>query len=218
MASILAPPETGALTPRDLEARFGQIPLWRIVTEVPPGEGTEDDVLRLHAESKTLCELVDGILVRKTMGSFESFVAMQLALHLGNFVHSLKPVPGWVLGEGGMLKLWPERIRIPDVCYISRDQTCDGKFPRDEAIAQLYPDLAVEVLSKSNTRREMQGKLEDYFQSGTRLAWLIDPVGQTAEVYTSPEQKTMVPKGGMLTGDPVLPGLAIPLASLFVTD
>ena len=46
----------------------------------------------------------------------------------------------------------------------------------------------VEVLSEGNTEREMQRKLSEYFQSGTRLVWYIDSQHRTARIYTTPSQ------------------------------
>lgn len=209
--STTAPPAV-SWTLAELATRFGPMPAWRILSDPPPGEASEDDVIRLHAENKQLCELVDSVLVRKTMGAYESAVGVILATYLLQFVKPRKL--GIVLGEAGMLQLWPGRIRIPDVCFISKDQLPDGQLPRRPAIPDLYPDLAVEVLSESNTTAEMTEKLHDYFQAGTRLVWYIDPSKRQAEVYTSIEEKSMVMETGSLTGEPVLPGLTIPLAEV----
>jgi Uma2 family endonuclease len=203
-------------TPAALEARFGAIPLWRIVTDPPPGSATEEDVDDLFNRSKTLCELVDGVLVRKTVGSYESYLGGELFRLISNFIHGKKL--GWALPADGMLRLWPGAVRIPDACFISIGQTPDGKFPRDQRIADLFPDLAVEVLSPSNTPQEMTDKLADYFQSGTRLVWLIDPATKSAEVYTTIDHRQVVPTNGVLSGEPVLPGLEIVLAELFAND
>lgn len=200
----------------DLAQRFGAIPLSRIALDPPPGQATEEDVDQWEQRANRLFELVDGVLVEKTMGTYESLVAVEVACLLRNRVKPLRL--GWILGPDGMLRLWPGRIRIPDACFISKDQTPDGKFPRGERIASLFPDLAVEVLSDSNTREEMAEKLQDYFQSGTRLVWYIDPIPQTAEVFTAVDQRTIVTRGGQLSGEPVLPGLTIGLADLFDID
>jgi Uma2 family endonuclease len=79
----------------------------------------------------------------------------------------------------------------------------------------LVPDLAVEVLSKSNTRREMKIKREEYFQGGARLVWEINPKKQSARVYTSPNQFQEIGPDGALDGDDVLPGFVLPLKRLF---
>jgi Uma2 family endonuclease len=203
-------------TAAQLAERFGPIVLSRISFDPPPGQATEDDVDRWEQRSNRLFELVDGVLVEKAMGSYEALIALDIGRILANHVKPRRL--GWVLGADGMLRLWPGRIRIPDACFISKEQTPDGKFPRGERIASLYPDLAVEVLSESNTREEMAEKLRDYFQSGTRLVWYIDPVTQTAEVFTAADQRSEVPRGGRLSGEPVLSGFEIALASLFDVD
>lgn len=215
MSSLLTPPATG-WTATDLARRFGPMPLWRFCFDPPPGEATEDDVERLDVHHDIHCELVDGVLVRKTMSSFASLLATRLATILNLFV--LPRHLGWVLGADGMLRLWPGRVRIPDVSFISRDQSPDGQFPRMPAIADLFPDLAVEVLSDSNTDEEMTEKRSDYFQAGTRLVWIIDPKTKTAEVYTAVDQRRSIPTDGVLFGEPVLPGLTIPLATVFDID
>jgi Uma2 family endonuclease len=213
-AMLDAPPQPLTLT--DLALRFGPMPAWRLMTDRPLGEATEDDVDDLQQRTKLLAELVDGVLVRKTMGSFESLIAGEIFGMLRDFVKQQRL--GWVLPADGMLCLWPGRVRIPDACFISKEQTPDGKFPRGERIANLYPDLAVEVLSDSNTREEMDEKLRDYFQAGARLVWYLDPRARTADVYTAVDRKVTIPADGHLTGDPVLPGLTISLADLFNVD
>jgi Uma2 family endonuclease len=77
------------------------------------------------------------------------------------------------------------------------------------------PDLAVEIISDSNTRREMDLKLREYFLAGTQLVWYIDPETHTAEAYTAPDVVTHVPADGALDGGDVLPGFRLPLATLF---
>ncbi|MBI1346765.1 Uma2 family endonuclease [bacterium] len=206
-------PDTALWTITDLAERFGPMPAWRILSNPSPGEATEEDVERLLAEGKQLCELVDSILIRKTMGAYESAVGIILATYILQFVKPRKL--GIVLGEAGMLQLWPGRVRIPDVCFISKDQLPDGTLPRKPSIPELYPDLSVEVLSESNTPAEMSEKLRDYFQAGSRLVWYIDPARKLAEIYTSPDHRTVIDSQGMLDAAPVLPGLTIPLADVF---
>ncbi len=76
------------------------------------------------------------------------------------------------------------------------------------------PDLAVEVLSISNTPKEIAQRIADFFRAGTRLFWVIDPKTATAEVYTSPTESRYLGKSGILDGGDVLPGFRLPLAKL----
>ena len=123
---------------------------------------------------------------------------------------------GVVLGADGFLRLRPRLVRIPDVSFISWDQIPSGEFPT-EPIASLYPDLAVEVLSEGNTSREIARKLDEYFEAGCRLAWIIDPENRTADVYTAPDQCTHLRASQSLDGGEVLPGFKLSLKELFAS-
>jgi Uma2 family endonuclease len=209
MATATATPETFA----ELLEQLGDVPPERIRLRPYPGTATERDVLKMHAlPRKRLYELIDGVLVEKAMGTPEALVEMMLAYLMMQHVeeHDL----GIVLGASGMLRILPNQVRIPDVSFISWDRLPEGKLP-PEPIARLAPDLAVEVLSPSNTKKEMERKLRDYFEAGVRLAWLIDPASQTAEVYTSPTEVRRVGKNQALDGEDVLPGFRLPLKQLF---
>ena len=196
----------------NLQQHLGGIPLERIRLYPPPGMATEKDLLALLDREKRICELVDGVLVEKTMGYYES----QIALLIGHFIHSFLDQHnlGILLGEAGTLRILPEQVRIPDVAFICWERFPNGKLPR-EPIPSLAPDLAIEVLSKSNTEGEMQRKLRDYFEAGVRLVWYIDPDSQTAIVYTAADQSSAISTGGVLDGGDVLPGFTLSLAELF---
>jgi Uma2 family endonuclease len=197
----------------ELRERLGNVPFERILLKPLPGTATERDAVRLlEGPEKRICELIDGVLVEKAVATNESLLAMQVGRLLGNHVDSSDM--GVILGEAGLLRLEPGLVRAPDVSFIAWDNIPDREMPTD-AIAPLAPDLAVEVLSKKNTAAEIDRKLRDYFLSGTKLAWVIDPKTQTAKVYTSPVDVTLVGKRGSLDGGGVVPGFRLSLADLF---
>ena len=211
-----APPLTDigstSWTAVDLVDRFGPIPLERILNPPEAGTATVQDVIRLHDEQNRLCELIDGTLVEKVMGFFESILAGALIEALRQFVYPRGL--GEVAGEGGMVELLPDQVRIPDVCFVSKERVAAAKL-RQDPVPEFAPDLAVEVLSKSNTRQEMERKLVDYFASGVRLVWYIDPPTQVVRVYTAPDQVVELRRGDTLTGGEVLPGFELSLESYF---
>jgi Uma2 family endonuclease len=197
----------------DLLERLGGIPGYRLIVVPPPGQATEADVLRwLEAPRKRICELIDGMLVEKGMGYAESMLGAYVAEKLNAHVRPRNL--GLVSIADGTLRLWAGRVRIPDVAFTSWDRMPGRKRP-PEPIPDLCPDIAVEVLSDSNTAREMVLKREDYFTAGVRLVWEIDPEDRTVAVYTSPTDVTDLTAVDTLTGDPVLPGFTLPLAELF---
>jgi Uma2 family endonuclease len=214
-AAAAPSPGTPAAAPQtlaDLVRQLGGVPLERIRCQPPPGTATEEDVLRPVDGEKRLFELVDGTLVAKAMGYYESVLAMVLGRLIGEFLdqHDL----GLVSGEAGMLRLAPGQVRGPDVAFVRWERFPGGKMPT-EPIPGLAPDLAVEVLSRGNTEAEMQRKLHEYFAAGVRLVWYLDPEPRTVRVYTGPTEMRLLTEGETLEGDPVLPGFRLLIREWF---
>ena len=202
---------TKDMTVADLVELFGPMPAGRIRTNPAPGTATEQDVIDIEARESRLCELVDGVLVEKTVGIYESYLAVRIIHLLAGFVERY-PL-GIVLGADGMMRLAPGLVRIPDASFVSWDQLPGRRVPR-VPIADLAPDLAVEVISPSNTTREMERKLQEYLAAGVRLVWYVHPEPQEVHVYTA-ERHDVLTIDQELSGDDVLPGFALPLRQLF---
>lgn len=192
--------------------RLGDIPLHRIRMRPLPGTATEEDVVRLNERKVSLFELVEGTLVEKAMGAREALVATCLIITLGEYVRRHKL--GKVLGADAMLRLMPGLVRLPDVTFLSWARLPKGE-EKKKAAWDVGPDLAVEVLSKSNTRGEIARKLREYFFAECRLAWVINPKTSTADVYTAPDERQRISRTGVLDGGDVVPGFRLVLSELF---
>ena len=200
-------------TVADLLDRLGGVPAERVRYYPLPGTATEQDVIDIEAREDRLVELVDGVLVEKQSGYDESLLAGWVGALLN--VHVVPRKLGWVSGAGGAMRILPGQVRMPAVGFVSREHAPGGRRPRGP-IADLSPDLAVEVLSASNTVAEMDRKRREYFAGGTRLVWVVDPVARTVAVYTSPEAPSAVlDQHGTLDGGDVLPGFTLDLHALF---
>jgi Uma2 family endonuclease len=200
------------LTLADILRQLGGISPKRIRFRPAPGTATEEDVVKIRDRERRLFELVDGVLVEKVMGYWESVLAIELAGLLRDFVKPRKL--GTLAGEAGMLRLSPGLVRIPDLSFISRARLAHHRRAL-APILPLAPDLAIEVVSEGNTRREMARKVSEYFASGCRLVWLVDPRTRTVAVDTSTAQPIMLTEKQVLTGGDVLPGFRLPLRKLF---
>src|SRR5947208_1798811 len=132
----------------DLLARLGGVPAHRVRFYPMPGTATVADVVAIDAHEDRLFELIDGVLVEKCMGFWESYLAMLLVTALNNWVVPRKL--GVVTGPDGMVRLFPGMVRIPDVAFAAWSRFPGGK-PNDDPVPAIAPDLAVEVLSESNT-------------------------------------------------------------------
>jgi Uma2 family endonuclease len=196
----------------DLQKHLGDIPAERIRLFPPPGYATEKDVVEIEAREDRLCELEDGILVEKPMGWYESLIALLIGTRIRGFLddHDL----GQALTADGSLKILPGIVKIPDVSFIGW-----SRFPKERVkrrpIPALIPDLVVEVLSETNTQKEMDAKLKRYFEAGVRLVWYVDPETRGAVSYTSPTDATQIGPDGELNGGEVLPGFTLSVPWLF---
>jgi Uma2 family endonuclease len=177
-----------------------------------PGTATERDVIHAHDHEDSLCELVEGTLVEKAMGYEE---AMATAILLADIVIYLRLNPvGFVAGADGILKLTTGLVRIPDISFVSRERLPGRKFPK-KPVPELAIDLAVEVLSKGNTKAEMERKLREYLDAGARLVWYVEPKKRIVRVFTGPGRPTILRDGDTLDGGDVLPGFRVSLKALF---
>jgi Uma2 family endonuclease len=189
---------------------LGDVPLERIIFDPWPGTATEADLLHFVAREK-LCELIDGTLVEKPVGWAEAIIATYLSAEL--VAYCKRTGAGIVSGADSTMRMSSSgRVRLPDVAFVST-----ARVPRTPAaIPTLAPDLAVEVLSESNTPNELDKNLREYFDFGTRLAWVIDPPTRRVAVYHHAGEPTRVlSEADHLGGEQVLPGFSLPVSDLF---
>ncbi len=196
----------------EIALRLGDIPLTRIIWL--PRAATEEDAVRFCKAQRPV-ELIEGFLVEKAMGFRESLLAAALIMFLKNYTSPRKL--GLVGAPDAMMRLRPGLIRLPDVSFISWPRLLAADA-HTKTIAPLGPDLAVEILSEGNTSQEIDQKRRDFFASGTKLVWIIDPKARTAKVYDDPEhpnQMALIRETEVLHGGSVLPGFELALADLF---
>ncbi len=208
-------PRTCSEEPRtaaDLMKSLGDIPASRIRMDVPPGKATEADVLRILDRENRVCEIVEGTLVEKTVGYEESTVAGFLLTFLNNFL--IQNDLGIAAGPDGTLRLTTGLLRVPDVSFISWGRLPGRRRPT-KPVPRLALDLAVEILSRSNSKSEMERKVREYFDAGLILVWLIDPRKRSARVFTSPVNVILLNEDDSLDGGEVLPGFRLVLRDLF---
>jgi Uma2 family endonuclease len=207
---VPTPPRRGPRTIADLLRRLG-VPANRVLAVPPPGTATEQDLLEAIDRLGRPLELINGTLVEKAVGNDESAVAAYLV-----YVLSAVVVPGklgTIFGADSLFRCLPRRVRSPDVAFVAKSQIPNGR--PTTPIWGFGPALVVEVLSRSNTRREMQLKRRLLFGAGTELFWIVDPRRRTVRVYTDPRQFTTLTATDRLTGGTVLPGFDVSVADVF---
>jgi Uma2 family endonuclease len=184
-----------------------------IATSQPPKKVWTEADLQALPDNGYIHELVDGELVMSPKNNFEHGIICTRLLSAME-THSRTHRLGVVLASSTGFWMHNRNCRAPDISFIARARLAGFK-PSTRKFFQGAPDLAVEILAPSNTRREIDERLKDFFASGTRLAWIIDPEEKCVEVCRSPEDRALVGPDGFLDGTQLLPGFRHPIADLF---
>jgi Uma2 family endonuclease len=171
--------------------------------------------LQALPEDGFIHELIDGEIVMSPKNDFfHSDICSELVLALRSFVKANHL--GTVLESNAGFRMSNTNIRAPDVSFVSYARMKELGFKRtSRRFFPGAPDLAVEVLSLNNTRKEINERLKDFFSSGTMLAWIIDPKSKRVEVCRSFTERRWVGSDGFLDGEDLLPGFRYPIADLF---
>ena len=178
---------------------------------------TIDDVWRLSQQTEHEADrycLIDGeLFVTMSPGELHGTLASEIARLIGNFV--FENDLGRVTVETGYHPAGSrETLLLPDVAFRSKTR---APGPARAGFVPTMPDLAVEVLSPSNTLDELRRKAQVYLRHGTALVWLVNPDEKTVEVWrkTADGETINETADGVLNGESVLPGFALDLDSLF---
>jgi Uma2 family endonuclease len=167
------------------------------------------------AEPDGLYEIVDGQVVEKpTMGALQVWIAGRLARWLHRFYPGEEV--GQVVSEGLFVIDRARRLnRRPDVAFVTRERWPLDKPTPDTWAWDVVPDLAVEIISATNTADDAVVKTTEYLRAGTRLVWVIYTSLRQIYVYDSPTSVRILQDGDELDGGAVLPGFRVPLTDLF---
>jgi len=164
-------------------------------------------------EDGYLHEIVNGELVMSPKNNWQhGEICARLLTAMKAFadLHRLGAV--WDSSTGFWMQ--SRNCRAPDISFVSKGRL-KGLRRSSPAFFQGAPDLAVEVLSPSTSRRELDERLKDFFASGTRLAWVIDPARELVEICQSPTDRRLLGPGGHLDGGDLLPAFTYAVADLF---
>jgi Uma2 family endonuclease len=160
------------------------------------------------------CELVRGKVTRMSpAGGKHGLVALRIGAAIDGFARPRKLGDVFAAETGFYIEHDPDTIRAPDVSFLSRERIPVGGIP-DEFIP-IVPDLAVEVLSPSDTWKEVDRKAAEYLRAGVRLVWGVEPRTRCARVYRSGRAVLELTESQALIGEDVLPGFELELCDIF---
>ena len=157
-------------------------------------------------------ELVDGELIdmdgAPLHGEISGEIYLLLKLHIRATGLPLR------VGVCTGFQMSPRTLRFPDVHVTTRERMAAydevaGGFPR------FAPDVAIEVVSPSNTPAEMDRKTAEYFANGARAVWLAYPIPRTVTIRRPGMPEQILRDDAILHGDPEIPGFACRVSEIF---
>lgn len=168
----------------------------------------------LHIDdSDSLYEIIDGQRVEKVMSLFANRWAAIVYFYLQRY--ALESKNGTPCLETLFKLPGVNRERRPDVSYItSQSWPIDRPIPRGDAW-QFAPDLAIEIVSPRNYSEDVIGKVNEYFQAGSKQVWVIWPRERKFYIYLSPDAIRCLKPTDHLEGGDLLPGFRLSMAELF---
>ncbi|MEG4283886.1 Uma2 family endonuclease [Microcoleus sp. A006_D1] len=183
--------------------------------ETPPDQKiwTDAEFMALNRDGHRY-EIVNGELIDMgNSGAKHGYVCSILMILLGGYVHIQKL--GAMFDSSTAFKMKSGNKRSPDVSFMAK-QRLQGLDELPDGYLEGAPDLAVEILSPSNTVEEIHNKLVEYFENGARLVWVIHPKEQYVLVYRSAQSPDRLLKSAdSLDGEDIVPDFTLAVAELF---
>ena len=174
---------------------------------------TAEDLLELDGKG-IKGELIRGVFCETVSTGIEhGEIAGNFIIGLGTHVKPRKL--GRVFGSDSGIRLerGPDTVREPDVGYISAEKLPLGT--RITGYSEVVPDLVVEIVSPSDTVREMYDRACMWLRHGVRLVWVAYPDTRTVDVFRQDATTVTLSEDDVLDGDPVLPRFTLPVREVF---
>jgi len=179
-------------------------------TLTPAENLTEEQLLSMPHLGKT--EMIDGKLIVAPAGFEHGDVALALAGELRNHVRKHKL--GRVVDSSTGFWMRSGNLLSPDVAFVAAARLQGLKrLPRKYFRGS--PDLVAEVLSPNDRPAEIERKIAEYFETDTRLLWLVDPEQRTVQVYRDGRVTRTLRGNEAIDGEDVVPGFVLKLEDLF---
>lgn len=143
-------------------------------------------------------------------GARHGHVISKLSRLIGNFAEerNLRLIIG--PGAGLLVSQPPDTVRAPDLMFYPKERLDPSSIPR--SYLQEPPDLVVEVVFPTDSRSDIEAKVEEHLNMGVKATWLLDP--QRRAVTVLPQRRNLK-EGDILEEGDVLPGFSIPVPALF---
>jgi Uma2 family endonuclease len=183
-----------------------------MVVAAPPKLMTVDELAVMPDGERY--ELNHGRLVEREMNATSGYVAGKIFRKLDEHCERSQLAVAFIDGVGFTLR--PDEVdllRKPDASVVLKSRLPGGQIP--DSRFGLSPDLAVEVLSPSDVAYDVQVKIQDYLDAGTKVVWLAKPQTKRITVYRPDGTEVTFGPNDEITAEEVLPGFRMTVRDVF---
>lgn len=165
-------------------------------------------------------ELHQGVVVKMPLirDLRHEHIASNLHGYLWSYITPRK-LGRCTLEQGGFDATLPgetdETTYGPDITFSTNERVALQQVAIARGDYAPAPDLAAEVVSASQSKKDVTERSERWLAAGTRLVWNIWPASQTVDVWTPDTPMYTVGPQGTLDGLEVVPGFTLALVDLF---
>ena len=158
-------------------------------------------------------ELIRGELTTMTPAGFDhGAISSRFVVRLGAHVLSARLGEVLTAETGFVLSHDPDTVRAPDVAFVRQDRI---PSPRPVKFWDGAPDLAVEVISPSDTATDIDDKVQEYLDAGTTEVIVINPKIKSVKVFRRGQNATVLRSGDVLDGLESVPGFRCTVDEVF---
>ena len=186
-------------------------------TAIPPTAKlmTVAELLAMPDDGFHRHELVKGELTTMPpAGGEHGAIGINVATNINVFVRRNDLGVVFNSDTGFIIDSDPDTVRAPDVSFVRKERIPADGIPK--GFISGAPDLAIEVISPSDSYTEVAEKVAQLLEAGTQLVVLIDPRTQIVELHHSSGETSRLTESDTLTLSDVLPGFECAVADLFV--
>ncbi|MCX7044731.1 MAG: Uma2 family endonuclease [Candidatus Sumerlaeota bacterium] len=172
---------------------------------------TADSFWQISSQENFYGELVDGEVIDMTPpGQEHGYVACNICELVGAFVKKNKL--GKLFNEYGyVLFRDPDTVRAPDISFIRAEKLTAGLTPR---FSEIPPDLAIEVVSPSDSHHGILVKIKAYLKAGVEEVWIVNPSLRSIEIFRTIHESSILEENDFLE-TPLMPGLRLAVKDIF---
>jgi Uma2 family endonuclease len=153
------------------------------------------------------------VVIMAPAHSRTGFQNIRIATQLDNW--AIKNGQGFAFDSSTGFDLPNGANRAPDASWVLKSRI-DALNPEDrKGYLPLSPDFVVELRSSSDRLADLQDKVQEYIDNGTRLGWLIDPLTRQVLVYRPGAGVQTLADPATVSGDPELPGFQLDLTPVW---